>query len=125
MKVYKLTDKISLKIDEIEIKFSPLSYQQKQEVLSVMTEAQKEGSVAKMNDGIILALKYSLKSVSGLKNDDETDYQITFENEMVSQDSIETILNLPMSSKMQTIAGKLLNGVPSDFEIEGVSYIKN
>lgn len=122
MKIHKTTDKIPLKIDELEIKFSPLSYHQKQEVIATMTEAQKQNDVSKMNDGIILALKYSLKSISGLKNSDDSDYVFEFEGDKLSQQSVDDLLNLPVSDKFQKIAGKLLNGVPSDFEIEGVSF---
>lgn len=125
MKIKKTTDKIKLEIDEITVFFSPLTYSQKQEVLTIMNKAHKDNDLMSLNDGITLALRYSLKEIKGLTEEDGSTYQLKIQDGTVTEDCINDILNLSVSSKMQQIAGKLLNGVPEDFAIEGVTYSKN
>lgn len=124
MRVYKTTDRLSLDLGELKVVISPLSYIQKQEVQSLMLEGQKNNDVTKMNDGILLALRYSLKEIQGLQ-DESGDYKLTLKDGMVAVECMDDLLNIPISGQLMKISGKLINGVPEDFEIEGVSFSKN
>lgn len=127
--VYRLKDRIKVKIDDISIKVAPLSYLQKMEVQEKMTKAVNESDMKYAMEGTILAIKYAVKAVSGLKNADGSDYELTFDEGMLSQESIDDLLNLQYSQKLSAVCTSLLSGVGNDVldpstgkKIEGISF---
>lgn len=119
-KIYKTTDRISIKIDDITIKVAPLSLSQKADVTSLMMQGQKETDYLKLNQAILKAVSYSLKSIEGLKDSNDEDYKLKFDGDVVSEDSLNDLSNCSVSEKILKVSSQLINGIPSDFKIDGV-----
>lgn len=120
-KIYKTTDRIAIKIDDVTIKVAPLSLSQKADVTALMMQGQKDADYLKLNQAVLKAVSYSLKSVEGLKDSNDEDYKIKFDEQgFVSEDSLNDLSNCAVAEKILKVSSQLINGVPSDFKIEGV-----
>lgn len=121
-RIYRTTDRITLKVDDLEIKVSPLSYHQKSDVQRLLSEGLKKNDEIKMNEGLILAIRHSLKSIKGLEDVDGNEYKLESEDGMLTEACVADLLNIEASPKLITICSQILNGIPKDFNIEGVSF---
>ena len=127
MIIRKTSDKISLKIGELVVKISPLTQLQKAEVNNLLAS----GDLKKTMQGTSLALKYSLKDIEGITNEDGTKYVLEKdENDNLKDSIIDDMLNAPFSDKIVLIAYNLLNGIPTEFvdpetgeKIKGVDFV--
>lgn len=131
MKIFKSSDEISIKIDDVVVKVSPLTYEHKLEVQDYMLDAAKGDFKAGM-EGAKLAIKYAVKGMSGVELADGTPYELEFENDGLSNECIGDLINSEMSNKLTIICCSLLTGIASNFidpntgkKLEGVSIVKN
>lgn len=101
MRVHTSADLIAVKIDDesnkdrpVIIKFRPLTYQQRKEVLSKVVQAGGNLIEDKM-EMCRLAVRYSVKSVSGLETA-SGDYSIEMDPDgFLSDKSLDDIMNIP------------------------------
>ena len=70
MLIYKKNDKVSVQIDEIEVKISPLTHAQKTQLQAHMMKAVKGDMDAAM-DSVRLSVKFALKDIKGVQYIDE------------------------------------------------------
>lgn len=128
--IYRTSDRINYKIDDIEITIRPLSYGEKMSLNQDMVKAA-QGDLTKAMDTVVSSVKLALKDVRGLKNIDGSDYTLQFdESGNVSQESIDDLLNLPHSNKLTAVCSALLNSVPTQIldpntglPIEGIEMV--
>lgn len=113
--VYKTTDVIKVKVDNVYFDISPLNYK-------VKADMQAKVIAGKPMDAAIIALKNSIKGVEGLKNPDKSDYSATFDEDgTLSEDTINDLLNIPEATKLNSIAIGLINGMPQGEFLDPVS----
>jgi hypothetical protein len=118
--VYRPTDKISYSLGEIKFSISPLTFHQKQQVASLLQEAVQNKNPKKMLEASILTVKMALKSIHGLKFQDGSDFKLEFdENGLISDESIDVLLNTELSEKLIGLCSQLVNGIPKELP-EGV-----
>ncbi len=131
-KIYKLSDRIKIKIDDILIKVAPLSVDQKNEVHLLMVKGAVTKDYKLLNSGIRLSLKYALKDLQGIKlaSDENETYVLSFdENGNVTDECIDEIFNLEMNEKIVMVCQALAGKIPEKFTdekgqpIEGVELI--
>lgn len=124
-RIYRTTDRIPLQIDDLKIKIAPLSSHQKMEIQQTMLDGQAQKSVEKITSGVLLALKYGLKEISGLEDSDGNPYKLQFDEAgMLTDACLDDILNLEQKDKLILVCSTLANGVPSEFKLPGVSFIR-
>lgn len=121
--IYKTSDRLKVKIDDLTFVISPLSFSQKSEVNSAILSGGAEGAM----EGARLAVKYSLKDVSGLVNLDGSNYEL----DEISDEVIDDLFNLEHSTKLSQVCLNLISGIPKEFidprtgqPLEGVSLVK-
>lgn len=125
MIVYETTDKIKVKIDELVFELSPLSFLTKNKIQTqVVTGNALEAAVT--------ALKHGIKSVSGLKKRDGSDYKLSFENDVVSDASIDALMNIKSSQKLIAVVMNMISGMPekqfvdqNGNPLDGVSFVED
>lgn len=125
--IYKKSDRIKVKVDDIILTLAPLSYHEKSQVQAVLLEKGEFGAL----ESTKLAIKYALKDIDGVENVDGSKYELELDDEGVSDDAIDDLFNLEQSTKMSVVCMSLINGVPKDFvnphtgeRLEGVSLVK-
>lgn len=124
MKVFRTTDRIPLKIDTLTFWISPLSYHQKAEILSqvVSISGEEKQNYGKM---VFLSVKFAVKKVEGLEDSDGKPYRLEFDGEVLSDDSVNDLLQLDCQAKLTQTCANLMNGI-RDSKIEGVEFdLKN
>ena len=122
--VYRKSDRVRIKIDDLEVSLSPLSYHEKSEVSRLMMDG-------KIGTAAVEAIKLAVKDIKGLKLSDGSVYELKFENDKLSEETLDDLMNLEHSKKLVLVCLNLLSTVPEEFidtesgkPLEGVSIIK-
>lgn len=123
-RIYKCTDKIPLKIHDLKVKISPLTFDQKNTCQGMIMSGNQMSAA-------FHALQCSLKELDGIENGDGSKYELEFEDGIVAKACMDDLLNLSESQDMQLVAISLINGIPKEFnnpvtggKLEGVEFIK-
>lgn len=123
-KVFRTSDKISVKIDDIVVKISPLSYEQKSDIQSLLIS----GNPLSVVEAAKQSIRYAVKEVSGVEDADGSPYKLEFENGYLSDSCIDDLLNIDPDDKLSLVCTSLLQGIPKGFvdpqtgkPIEGIS----
>lgn len=113
MRIYKTTDRIPVKIDKLEFKISPLTFQQKANIQSELLKAQGNNPMAIMA-AARLAIKYGVKDISGVVDADDQPYALEFDdNGELSEVCVDDLLNLDPSQRLHLVCMSLLQGKPT------------
>lgn len=129
-KIYRRSDKLKIKIDDITIEVSPLSVDQKSEIQELMVKGRVKGDVRAVNQGLSLILKYGLKGISGVETHNGEAYALKFENGELIDECISDLMNMEVSEKIALVCTALVNKIPKEFtdtngnKLEGVEFIK-
>ncbi len=123
-RIYKRSDRITVKIDTITVKLAPLSVDQKTEIQQAMLIGRAKSDMKEATKGIVLALKYAIKGVDGLEDSDGNPYKLKFEDDILSQESIDDLLNLEIAGKLSMVCAGMMNGIPKSFtDTEGDALV--
>lgn len=119
MKIYKLTDRIKVQISDVTFWLSPLSADQKAELMSQTKIVKGE----EKTDGwkvTLLTLKYSIKAIEGLVDVDDEPYQLSFDPDgTLSLDCVNELMQIECSTDLMLAATSLMNKI-KDPELPGV-----
>lgn len=129
-RIYKLSDRIPVKIGNITITISPLTVDQKVEIETHML-AHRRGDNKAGSQGIVAAVKYAVKSISGVEDGDGNPYTLQFDSSgQLTDECVSDLFNLGMDKQLSLVCTALTRGVPDQFTdesgrpIEGVELIK-
>jgi hypothetical protein len=130
-RIYRKTDRIKVKIDDIVVTIAPLSIDQKTEVQTIMGRGHLKAEVGLLTKAVCLAMKYGIKDIEGLQTEDGTPYKLEFENDTVKDACLDDLFNLEMHEKLVLICSTLINSIPKQFTdrdgkpLEGVEIIRS
>lgn len=115
MKVLKLSDRISIKQNGLEIVISPLSYEQKIE-LAGLAKIDAGENVVKTMSQIAKTLKACVKDIKGLTNYDDTPYELSFVDGYLSDECVDEIIQtLGNEEILQT----MIKAIGGEMKVEG------
>lgn len=123
-KIYRMSDRIRLKIDDIEVVIGPLSIHQK----AAIEEVSASSGLLKAT---MEAMRYAIKDVNGLKTADGSNYQLQRDDEgYISEESLNDLFNIEQSYRLSTVCLNLINNIPDEFvdlntgkKLEGVEFV--
>ncbi len=125
-KIYRLSDKVRLVVDDLTITISPLSIHQK----AAIEDAARGGTAKALMEASALAVKYALKSVDGLEDSKGKAYGLKFDDDgSLHEDTVNDLFNIEAIPKLTSICLALINNMPSEFldlngkKLEGVRFI--
>lgn len=127
-KIYRRSDRIAVRVDDITVHISPLSFHQKTEIQQAMFNGIK-GETKDRLVGIVKSLKYALKGIEGVENTDGEPYKLEFNGEELTDSCVDDLMNLEITNKLIMVCAAMINGVPSGFtdergdKIDGVELI--
>ncbi len=115
-RIYKRTDRICVKIDDITVKIAPLTLHQKAEIQHAMILGRTKTDIKEASKGIALAVKYGVKGIDGVQDSDGNPYQLKMDSEgNLSDEAVDDLLNLEMTQKLVMICSGMVNGVQTSF----------
>lgn len=124
MIIYRLTDRIPVRIGELTFWLAPLSASQKSELLSLVTVKEGEERVPPM-EVAIRTVAMSVKKIEGVTTADGDPYELQFDpNGNLARECVEEIFGLDGAEKMllackhfafQELKDPKLEGVEVDF----------
>lgn len=122
-KIYRTTDRIPVKIDDIVIEIAPLSFEVKSNIQANLINGDTLGIVKAAK----LAIQHGVKNVKGVENADGSEYSLDFENDCLTEQCVDDLLNIDQDNKISFVCTKLLEGIPKEFvdpqtgkKIEGI-----
>jgi hypothetical protein len=125
-KIYRTTDKIPLKIGELTVNVSPLSFEQK---MTIQTEILKGGAQAAMR-AAKMACQCAVKSIDGLEGTDGNPYSPEMVDNKITDSAWDDLQNIQETQSLIAVCLSLINGIPKEFvdpntgkKLEGVSLI--
>lgn len=131
-RIYKCSDKVEIKIDSLSIFVSPMTYHQKSQLQPLMISAAN-GNMDDAMKAVMQAMKFCLKGIRGVSvQDDEGNdvpYVLEFNDNEVTEECLNDILNMPISQKISTICTSLMSGLssricdPNGQPIEGIEVV--
>jgi hypothetical protein len=131
-RIYKRSDRITVKINDVTLKLAPLSIDEKTEIQQAMLNGRAKADLKEVTRGTALSLKYSIKGISGLLDSDDNEYKLQFDDKgYLTDDCVSDLLNLEFQDKIVMICCTLPGGVPAQFtdtkgnKIEGVEILKD
>jgi hypothetical protein len=112
-KIMKMSDRIKLKIGEIEVVIAPLSFSRKQDFASCtkIVGGKEEYDLGKAQ---YLYMKYSIKDIKGLENYDGSKYELQFSDESKSEltdECVDELMNIEIKQTLMNAMWQLLNGI--------------
>ena len=117
MKIYKSNRKVPVKIDDCVFELVPLTIAQKSEITGKLAGAEKGGieAVGKAMEATVLALKYSVKGLTGATCEDEdgneVEYQLEFdESGTLTDECVEDLSNFEGSTKLTQVIMQAVGG---------------
>jgi len=129
IKILRTTDRLTIKIGEVELKLAPLSMFQRQELLAHVEKADGN-NIHDVRKGTTLAMKYSIKDISGIETLDGDTYKLEFDAEnSLTDNCVNELLNTEVSGKMVLAAYSMIYGMPSEIRdsegkrVEGVEVV--
>lgn len=123
--IYKATDKVAIKIDDITIKIRPLKLEEKSQILAKLQKAQVEKDMMAIQDAALDPIRLCLMEIQGIETASGEAYELERKDGKLTEDCLSDLLNMPLSEKLSKVCSSTLNGIPSDFQIEGVSFEKS
>lgn len=116
MKIIRTTDRIKLTIEDAVFYLAPLTYDQRAEVGA---QYRREGGteVKDYQDMIKIGklyLKYALKDVEGIETLEGEKYKLKFENNLLSDESVNDLMNIPVSKTLNDIAQTMFVQIPNE-----------
>jgi len=131
MRIYSTEDRIKIKVDGLVFEISPLSFNQKMEIQAEIINGEIKGDPLGAMKGAALAVKYAVKSITGLKNSEGKDYEFGFDDKGLTDESVDDLFNMEQGQKLTLVCLNLLAAIPKEFvdpstgeAIEGVSLVK-
>lgn len=106
MRIPRLTDRFIVKLGEISVEVSPLSGREKVE-LAGFTTFNKGIRVVDRPSQEHYIVKHSVKKLFGVKNYSGSDYELTFEGSVLSDDCADEVLSMLASGWFTVALGQL------------------
>ena len=113
--MYMTTDRKIVNVGDIEFKLAPLTFSQRAKAETLMGDD-------KPLEGTVLMLRSCLKSVSGIKMSDGSEFTLTVEDGIADKDQIEALLTMPhWNTIMTTLISSLssFDNTPVNVDFEG------
>lgn len=117
-RIYKRSDRISVKIDDVTIQIAPLSAHQKSEVQQALIVGRTKGDIREATRGVLLAIKYAVKGIQGVEDGDGKTYQLEFDGDELSDACVDDLMNLDITERMTLVCVALVKKIPQEFTDE-------
>ena len=120
MVVYKITDRIPLKIGDATFWVAPLSWADRSELLSCYQTKSGEETHEPLKIGM-LTLKMSIKEVDGVQYSDGTEFGCELDDRgRLTDDCVSELCQLDCVDKLVTVCSKLAMNGPAKMDLDGV-----
>ena len=106
MKIYTVEDRVKIKIGELVVSISPLSFKQKMEIQAKINENASEGT--------LLAIRHGVKKVEGVERSNGEKYELSFEDGLITDICANDLLNMEMGGVIATACVNLIQGIPKE-----------
>ena len=112
-------DFIPLKIDDITVWITPLTQEQKSQIIALMTlaDGQKEADIIAQGS---MAMRYSIKDIEGIKTLDGKKYKLRFRKDgTLTDECVAELVNMTHGEKALVACYQLMLN-PSKVKVQGV-----
>lgn len=120
MRLYKNSDRIKVKIFDMVVTIAPLKYEDKLEIQTILAGAEKPKEIF---EGTLLAMRCAIKDIKGLELEDGSEFELEFENNMLTESCAKELLNIEASGELMASCNAFVSGIPKEININGVEIV--
>lgn len=113
--IYRLSDRIKVRIDDITISLAPMSFAVKSEIQGHVQKGVTDGDTNQILIATQKAIKHTVKDIEGVTLPDGSGYKLEFDGDVLTDGAVEELLNFPYAQPIATVTSSLANGVPKEF----------
>jgi len=117
--IYRITDRIPVKIGPIEFSIGPLNHHQRSEVIACVQNESGDVTV-NANQMAFLCVKYQVKGIKGIECVDGKDYELEFDSDCLTDNCASEIMGLENKESLLQVLSAWLTKMGSDPKIKGV-----
>lgn len=129
VKILRLSDRLTIRVGEVEIELAPLTLFQRQEMLECV-EKHDGVDVQNIRKATITAMKYSVKGIKGIETLDGEEYKLSFDaHGNLTDDCVTELLSTEVSDTMVLASYSMIYGMPTEIRdsegklVEGVEVV--
>jgi len=123
-KIYRMSDRIPVKIHDLKVVIGPLDIHQK---MSVEEAAASSGLLK----ATIQAMKYAIKDIEGLIDKDGNEYELNRDPDgSLTDECLNDLFNIEHSYALSSVCLNLLTNIPDEFmdpntgeKLDGVEFV--
>ena len=128
--IYRLTDRIEVKVHDITFKLSPLSLSQKSELHAHITLGSATNDTGEILEASKKAIKFCVKALSGVEDANGDPYELEFDADgNLTDDGVEDLMNMEYCQNIVAMCVAMSQGTPQEFldasgkPLEGVKRV--
>ena len=122
--VYRTTDRITIKIQDVEFKIAPLPYAEKIKIKSSLAR-HGGANIEDISKTSIDVIRYSVKEVKGLMYADGSELKLELdESGNLTDESVNELMNIEMSENLVGSVIQLMNKITNKIVDENGEEIK-
>lgn len=118
MKILRITDKIAVKYEGVEVIISPLTHSQKMEISESLKLKAGQETIDYQRTSI-LTLKYAIKEVKGLTTYEDEPYKLEFDDTGLTEECVSELMTALASTPIFIAINSALANV-LDTKLDGV-----
>lgn len=122
MKILRVSDRIKIMANEIEIIISPLTYSQKIDI-SNCVKMDSGNQMVDVQKTAMLTLAYSIKDIKGITTFSDTDYELEFLDDnktQLSEECTGELISIFAPTKIFGVINSILSG-KLDIDVDGIA----
>jgi hypothetical protein len=116
MKILRVTDRVKLTVGGVTFYIAPLTKDQKTEATQCTMTTAGGNTTLDLLGAQCIYLKYGLKKIEGVKDSSGKDYQLSFDGDCLSDDSLTELMTLPIMDSVYNYFWQSLNGMPDELK---------
>lgn len=119
-KILRLKDRVKLKTGDVVFTIAPLNQLQKTEIVAC-TETKGGSDMINLTKASALYIKYSVKDMKGVKDFNDKEYELEFDDSGdLTDDCVSELMTLDEKNVLIQSSGAFIHGIGDIEKLEGV-----
>lgn len=124
-KIYKQSDRRTIKIQDITVSIAPMTLDQRQKYSTYMSEAAKTQNLSIATEAVYYSIRCGIKNIEGVEDSNGEAYRLEFDSQgLLTEACLQDLLTLEQADSLQKLCMTMIQDFAKEtFDIEGVEVV--